>query len=90
MDMTETTSDIDQGSRTASDANCIVSLVSGRRAAIHAPTGPSSLAINKNFVNPLGACNTSAQTTLPSEEKFTRSYCSCFMHVNAKQSIDMQ
>jgi len=36
-------------------ADCIASLVNERRVALHAPTGPSSLAINKNSVEDLEA-----------------------------------
>ena len=67
----KTTTDVDQKSGTTSDANCIASLVSERREALHAPTGQSSLATNKNLVNKLGECNTSVHTTSPNEEKFT-------------------
>ena len=63
---TKTMTDVDQKSSITSDANCNVSLVNGRREAIHAPTGPiSSLAINKKYsgnVKPRG-CNTSIQAT---------------------------
>ena len=47
---TKTMTDVDQKSSIPSDANCKVSLVNGRREAIHAPTGPSSVAINKNVL----------------------------------------
>ena len=58
---TKTMTDVDQKSSITSDANCNVSLVNGRREAIHAPTGPSSLAINKNIVEALRGCNMSIQ-----------------------------
>ena len=61
--MTKTMTDVDQKSSITSDANCNVSLVNGRREAIHASTGPSSLAINKNIVEALRGYNTSIQAT---------------------------
>jgi len=50
------TKDVDHKGSIASDADCIASLVNERRVALHAPTGPSSLAINKNSVEDLVQC----------------------------------
>ena len=58
---TKTMTDVDQKNSITSDANCNVSFVNGRREAIHAPTGPSSLVINKNIVEALRGRNTSIQ-----------------------------
>jgi len=47
------TKDVDHNGSIASDAKCIVSFLNERRVAIHAPTGPSNPAINKNPVEDL-------------------------------------
>jgi len=68
---TKTSTDVEQKGSIASDTNCIVSLDNERREAIHAPTGPSSLAINKNLVEASGVCNTSSNKTFPNDTNFT-------------------
>jgi len=65
------TKDVDHKGSIASDADCIASLVNESRVAVHAPTGPSSLAINKNSVEDLEGCNASSKVTSPSGQNFT-------------------
>jgi len=65
------TKDVDHKGSIASDADCIASLVNERRVALHAPTGPSSLAINKNSVKDLEGCHASLKVTPPSGQNVT-------------------
>ena len=69
---TKTMIDVDQKSSITSVTTCNVSLGNGRREAIHTPTGPSSLAINKNKVEALRGCNTSIQAMTFGEQVSTR------------------
>ena len=62
---TLSTSIVDHQGSIDDELNCIDSPCNGRREAIHAPTGPSSRAININLVEHLGVCNTSKKATSP-------------------------
>jgi len=64
------TKGVDHKGSIASDADCIASLVNERRVALHAPTSPSSLAINTNSVEDLEGCNASLKVTPPKRTKF--------------------
>ena len=59
---------VEQQGSIDSGANCIVPLCNERREAIHAPTDPSSLTLNKNLVEHLGKCNALTKATPPSEQ----------------------
>jgi len=62
---------VDQKGTIASGLSCIDPISNERRVAVHAPSdlNTNSLAINKNLVNSAGECN--AESTPPSERKFT-------------------
>jgi len=70
------TEDFDHEGSIASETDCIVSFRNERRAAIHAPTGPSSIAININSVKSLEECIASTVVT-PLEDKTPQSHEIC-------------